>query len=1146
MTRLRATRAVSTDGTVTVQASGQLMDDYVYATDLTGETDLTAIQQADGSYSLLYLGATGNIMSLRRDPDSDTGWSEEVVDATLQPSQVVGGIDASGRFTVFAVGSNAAAPDVYVMTRQSGGSWSAPQPIAPDGSVPVFMQASKLAAFAIAGKLELFALLSPSPGSNGQSSLWRIGWDAAAPSWQYIADTDQTIIESCTVEDIDCLLFANTAEATPVALDLFTVAAPFTATATLLTANIVFRSLAVGSQADNNSAVFIADPGDMTDRPQIQYLDGGNPDAGFVVVDSTIKATALAVASAGANPLALFALDDSGSLQFIATPPSDTKFDFFLRLRNILTARGTEGDAELVGYVPTKGLMRMWQSPPDDPASPDGSKGGWNQEPIQYPPLTRKLVEQKTYSTTLTFYDANGVTLSNAKVALKSTEIMSASIAGQVVTLGPARALTFTTDASGRLRVTTETRSLNAVGLSARLPDLMMDGGDFAVTPNYDVQERLRNITTAQVKQLVPSEFAGDADQIRLAVTEAMANIHDGPVALVRARISARDDLRLPLPMRAQPRQPFRFTVAGGRAVFKTLTDAEADAAIAEIAALRTSPDFGLLDFFEDAIEAIGNAFETAVDAVYDYVIKPIATGFELAINWVADKLKIAWNGIVDTVESAFRFVETVFNAVRTFFVRLYNFLAWLLSDARKDIWATKRKFERIFSQGLVSLAGFAADGGKVSHSFFETMEGTVKQAFAGIEKDLGKIDADDGMDAPSGVSTFLEIIEDSASVANWLMDKVSFGSLISLGINIPSAMVQDAMALISRVQSTFATEIAKLIQASMKRLRALATSTSEFGKVLLATILGEVKDLILAVLRVLDGLVQSVLNFFAKDLVALNTAVFGASINNFVIQALYDLINPGSSEDLTVVGLGSLLCAFVATTLYRIIFEDSPFSLEQAEQGVASSKKEIGVLLILSGLVQATVWCVADVGLDVGLFDNPPAWQALAVVILGPTLIQFLAWPGGPFARLAFDTPVNKATSAAWLSGFGNIAFKFLWAIAHKFKDGPRGSFPGSCALSAGGILSLAMNAWMLFEKESAGTARVSEWVAGAAGPLSAIAKPAKHTLDPLDARIFLGVVDIVSDVSAGIAKIVHGKEIIDSEQGTTLTARRVSMGSA
>jgi hypothetical protein len=84
MTRLRATRAASIDGAVTVQASGQLMDDYVYATDLTGETDLTGVQQADGSYSLLYLGSTGSIMLLRPNPDSDTGWSEDTIDTTLQ------------------------------------------------------------------------------------------------------------------------------------------------------------------------------------------------------------------------------------------------------------------------------------------------------------------------------------------------------------------------------------------------------------------------------------------------------------------------------------------------------------------------------------------------------------------------------------------------------------------------------------------------------------------------------------------------------------------------------------------------------------------------------------------------------------------------------------------------------------------------------------------------------------------------------------------------------------------------------------------------------------------------------------------------------------------------------------------------------
>lgn len=155
-----------------------------------------------------------------------------------------------------------------------------------------------------------------------------------------------------------------------------------------------------------------------------------------------------------------------------------------------------------------------------------------------------------------------------------------------------------------------------------------------------------------------------------------MANLHDKPVQLVQRRVNPRADLKFPLPIRAQPRQAYRFTVANGRAVFKTLTPEEADAAIAEIAGLRANPALGFFDFFEDAVESIGNAFESAVNAVYVYVVKPIATGFQLAINWLADKLRIVWNGIVDTVEAAFRFVETVFNAVKTFFKKLYDFFS--------------------------------------------------------------------------------------------------------------------------------------------------------------------------------------------------------------------------------------------------------------------------------------------------------------------------------------------------------------------------------------------------------------------------------------------------------------------------------------
>ena len=132
-------------------------------------------------------------------------------------------------------------------------------------------------------------------------------------------------------------------------------------------------------------------------------MRGGNPRAGFRQIDTKITVTALAVASAGTNPLALFALGDKAVLQFVASPLSDKSFDFFLRFRNILTVIGKDGDAELLGYVPAKGLLRLWQSPPDhvDPPN-EGTIGGWNQEPIEYPPINQKLIEQKTYSTTLT------------------------------------------------------------------------------------------------------------------------------------------------------------------------------------------------------------------------------------------------------------------------------------------------------------------------------------------------------------------------------------------------------------------------------------------------------------------------------------------------------------------------------------------------------------------------------------------------------------------------------------------------------------------------------------------------------------------------------------------------------------------------
>lgn len=1133
MTRLRATRAATPDGAVTVQASGQLMDDFVYATDLTGETDLTAVTQADGSYSLLYLGSSGNVMSLRQNPDSDTGWSEETIDTTLQPSQVVGATDAAGTFSVFAVSSNAAAPDIHVMTRDAGGNWSAPAPIAPDDSVPMFMQVARLAAFPIAGKVELFALLSPSPDHGGESSLWRIEWNAAKPAWHYLADSDQAVIESCTIAGAAGVLFANSAAANPTAFDLFTVASPFATAPNLLAATVMFRSLAVGTQADNNSAVFIADPGDISGQRQIQYLDGGQPGAGFRQIDTTIAVTALAVASAGSSPLALFALDDQGMLRFVASPLSDKSFDFFLRLTNIQTVTGKDGDAELLGYAPAKGLTRLWQSPPENVALPDGTQGGWNREPIQYQPVNQTLVEQKTYSNTLTFYDARGAVIANSKVNLKSTEIITATVAGEVLVLGPNRPIACFTDAAGRVRVTTPTRTLNISGLSASLPDLMQVGHDFAVTPNYDVQERLRNITKEQVIKLVPSEFHKDAEDIRTAVTESMANIHDGPVQLVQFRHKPRADLKLPLPMREPLRQPFRFTVANGRAVYETLTVEQADAAIAGIAALRADPEFGFFDFFEDAIEAIGDAFESAVDAVYTYVVKPVLTGFELAINWATDTLKIAWRGIVDTVESAFRFVETIFDAVKTFFKKLYDFLAWLLSDARKEIWAAKRQFERVFRQGLGSLAGFAGQGASVSHSFFLDVGQTVDQVFDKIEKDLtgqtfGQME--NQPTSPSVLTPILEFIEDVQSVSTWLLDKLDVGiaSGFDVGVEFPKSLMEQAQRFINQVETAVLKELGGQITTFLNGLQSIASSADDLGKALLGNLLEQARSIIQAVLRILDTAVQGFLGLISQALPQLSANTFETEIDSFFVEAIYDLMNPGASEPVTVIGISSLLLGAIAATTYRLIWDEAPFPTEETAD--ANAAATINTWVRLSGVLQA-FWSIPDAFFDVGghkMRDTAmPAWKVLAMLIFWPTTVQLLAWPGGPGTAPSFDKAADRAKWTAWFTSFLGPAIVVAWAIGTKATgkplSGPR-PFPlGAGLLCVAGLATLGCNAWMLYERaHSDSDAQDWEKAAAIAAPFSGIVKPVNLFKNPYALGTVV-IVDIGSNGAAGCAKAIQ-----------------------
>src|SRR5262249_14503927 len=150
------------------------------------------------------------------------------------------------------------------------------------------------------------------------------------------------------------------------------------------------------------------------------------------------------------------------------------------------------------------------------------------------------------------------------------------------------------------------------------------------------------------------------------------------------------------------------------------------------------------------------------------YTVKPVKDGIDLSLHLIIDKTEHIFEGVIKTLQDGFRLVESVFSAVGTFFKNLYEFLAWLLSDARKAIWATKGQFESFFNQAITMLADSARNSAGLSHEFFLGVERQVDALFAQIERRLegktfGEATGATLADGPS--ETILEMFNSGAAV---------------------------------------------------------------------------------------------------------------------------------------------------------------------------------------------------------------------------------------------------------------------------------------------------------------------------------------------------------------------------------------------
>ncbi len=478
---------------------------------------------------------------------------------------------------------------------------------------------------------------------------------------------------------------------------------------------------------------------------------------------------------------------------------------------------------------------------------------------------------------------------------------------------------------------------------------------------------------------------------------------------------------------------------------------------------------------------------------------------------------------MIDTLEGAFEVVASIFSSVLVFFEALFEFLAWLLSGARQDIWNTKNYFESVINDSFPALAALCAQGETAAAGFFASVK---QEVAANFDAALASVGSDtfnyslfpDFAPAGAGALAFspgdvVEVFLEASVKANWLLDKIS--SVLgapSFGSSLPQPVLDAFASFSTRLTSSIGQTILDEISAVGDYLTSVATDPGNFMSSTIKAALTTAKNLVLSVLNVLDELTQAFFQLAIAFLQAAKTGIFDQSVGGFFLNALYNLLNPGfpfSSETLTVTRFVAIVCAFPTTIVYRLINGSSPFfEREKGELAAADPNvsKKIGGLLYC-------FWSVIDAVLDVSTDDDPRTLLFGASI---PVLLNGLLCPGAsPFSLLPWDTDVNKANNGSWCTSWAPIGFTTVFTACTGFKSAPSNQ-PKPCAvLAALGAAALGTSIWKGVEESEAGTATDEIWFSNIVGPLVTVAKPLSFSR-PFGLAALLAI-DFVGDVGTG-----------------------------
>jgi len=841
----------------------------------------------------------------------------------------------------------------------------------------------------------------------------------------------------------------------------------------------------------NSSVLFL-----FTDKNNNLYVNVGTT-SNVVKIPNTSVATAAAVVDAN-NQIHLYATSPDGQLSVLhqtdwdeMTGPIWSPTIPLARDTQLLFTDTNPVDAEAFFATDTGGaLMHYRKVEQVDPVSAKASgKRVWASGRAQTPGGAKNF-QVATYRTQITIRDDRGYPVPNHDISVTASATASVLVNGLAHTIGPSSPVTVTTNGRGQATLSTIASGLDAVKFTFAGDNLPASDphNPAAGVHNYLQGNGTLNQGTNSARPTFGATTLQNATVSGKPLAPATQDPNSG-TALAQAAVSGIGSMFAVAQQTGGSSALAKRGIVGFKIDFSDParpryaeyhTDKEFAAARHQLLFREGSimPDSwwdDIADFFEDAWEGIKNGVISVVQvvvhvgtAVADLAVQ-IGDDIASGVQWLT-------NVVIGGIEDAVAVIQGILAKIEAFIEMVIDWLKMLFDWG--DMWNTMKALESALDLAFPYVKDRINGATGLTEGFFSSIEKTVSDAFDSViarfdKQTLASLSNSTSplalRTAGAGVRPALDVgditqwIDDVQH--NWLFEKIeSFlggGSIDGFGpLGQPMQTLSDAVA-------TAIDDFAKAFEALATFIVKSLSDPEDFPNLLVAAFLTAAKEVALAVLAFLDGIIAALLQVMAIACDAVGN-VFSREVEVPFLSSLLGGIASLLGFHMPSFSIKRLICLAIAIPL-TIAFKaahggSQPFpggDLPSPSSRLAAADLSPEEVCKYTGAGIAFVWAIFDTGLDT--LEDTDLMLYKVIDVVAPVLLSVFTWPDFvPFSTVKLDTDAQKADFANWMLGYApvllSIAFLCSKNKLSRYED-PHGkvliSAIGAAQLVAGIVAS-------------------------------------------------------------------------------------------